>query len=60
MTDSELWAYVVQLDDVIAWCECDDLRALYEEERARVNVLRHRAMMASWLDTFAEAKRKGE
>lgn len=59
MTDSELWTYVVQLNDVIAWCECDELRTLYEEERARVNVLRHRAMMAG-LDRFVEAKRKGE
>jgi len=36
MTIKEMAAYINQLDSVIDWCKCEELKEHYKDERSRV------------------------
>lgn len=40
MNEREAWKYITQLNEMIDWCECEELKAHYRDERNRVSEIR--------------------
>lgn len=44
MNEREVWKYINQLDEMISWCKCEELKAHYRDERKRVSEIRSKFM----------------
>lgn len=57
MNEREAWKYINQLNEMIEWCECEELKAHYRDERERAGKIRSRFMNERINEYLADIKK---